>query len=70
MPIDEMHIAANRFVEEFQNAITRMLARHRGEGVGEVLDEGEDHGLRFRSVPTDQWTFVCPGTLSSDSALC
>ncbi len=44
MPVNEMHILANRFVEEFEDAITPMLACHRGEGVGEVLNQGEDHG--------------------------
>ena len=43
MAVDKVHVAADGFVEEFEDAITRMLARHGSECVGEVLDEGEDH---------------------------
>lgn len=44
VPADEMHIAAYGFVEELEDAKPRMPARHGGEHVGKVLDEGEDHG--------------------------
>jgi hypothetical protein len=43
VPVDEMHIAADGFIEELEDAMSRMLVRHGGESVGEVLDEGEDH---------------------------
>ena len=43
MPLDEVHVAADGFVEELDVAIARMRARHGGDGRGEVLIEGEDH---------------------------
>src|SRR5579864_5323842 len=52
MPIDEMHIAADGFVQQRENATTRMRRRSRGKDVGEVLDEGEDHdGASFVPDP-------------------
>jgi len=47
MSVDEMHVPADGFVEQFENALARMLARHGCERVGEVLDEREDHGLKL-----------------------
>ena len=44
VPVDEVHIPADRLVEQFQNASPRMPLRHRIEHVGEVFDEVEDHG--------------------------
>ena len=44
VPVDEVHVATNCFVEELEDAKPRMPARHGGEHVGKVLDEGEDHG--------------------------
>jgi hypothetical protein len=51
----EMHITANGFVEELEYAMARMLARHGVEGIGKVLDEGEDHDILLSAfLPIDQ----------------
>ena len=48
MPVNEMNVAVDRFVEKLENTMSQMLPRHGGEGVGEVLDEGEDHARASR----------------------
>ena len=50
VPVDEVHVAADGFVEQLEDAIARMVARHSGEGVGEGGDQGEDHPLLPRSL--------------------
>ena len=44
MPIDEVNVAADGFVQQCEDAATRMQNRHGAESVGNVLEQGEDHG--------------------------
>src|SRR5438876_811122 len=60
MPLDEMHVAENGFVEQCEDATTRMLARHRLQDFREILHQFKDH-------PTAT-AFVSRNRLSSSSA--
>ena len=44
MPVDEVDVTAQGFVEQSQDAMPRVVAGHRLEGVGVVFNEVEDHG--------------------------
>jgi hypothetical protein len=46
--IDELDIAADGFVEQFQDSPSRMLCRHHFQYGGEVFDQFEVHRRPFR----------------------
>ena len=51
-----MDVAADGFVEQLEDAMTRVLARHRCENVAEILDEREDHErISFDSLPPEAY---------------
>jgi hypothetical protein len=43
MPVDEVDVAADGFVEQLDEPLPRIVLRHHVEHVGEVFDEVENH---------------------------